>query len=716
MSAHRLLLEIGTEEMPPGELTTLCSALGENLRASLRALDFDVGDDVRLKTFCTPRRLTIDIGGFAGGEAKREEHSGPKLEQCFDEKGRPTKAGEGFCASRGLRLREAPEEFPQSAERIRRLWAKLPADKPRLYQRDGRLLVVCHRRAPAPKPRIMPAIEKALEKLPIARRMRWGDGEISFVRPVRWVLVLFDDRPITGELFGLRVGATTRGHRFMSDARALPVKKIDDYAALLKKNYVIADFESRRQNIAAQIKEACQKLGAGVKAVDDAQLLEEVTAMVEWPRAIVGEFDAKYLQLPQEVLIEVMRSHQRYFALRRRGKLLNKFITIANIRSRRPTLIRNGNQRVIRPRLADAEFFYRKDAERTLTQLAPKLKQLAFHRHLGSVHDQSQRIAKLASTLGERLGLNEVERSALQRGAELCKADLLTEMVQEMPKLQGVIGEHYALRDGEDAATAATIREHYLPRFAGDALPTSAPGQALALAQRLDGLCGIFNIESSTGGSHDPFGMRRSALGVIHILLDGARTLDLRPILAEACANYRAQGFELKHADADARTLDFLLERLRGVWEGRHAHNVREAILASRPGCLVDAERRCRALDAFMSQTEALAFAEAFKRASNILRANPVASGQVETRRLIEPAEQALADAVSQAGVDVGVLIDAGRYSEALQGMARLASPVDKFFTEVMVICEDAELKQNRLRLLKEIDDIFSKFADISKL
>lgn len=718
MKTHRLLVEIGTEELPPTELKFFARALQENLRQSLADADFHIVDKTQFKTFCTPRRLAAEVKGFMEGEIQYHEREGPKMEQCFDEKQKPTKAAVGFCASHGVKLNAPPRKFPDDENKIKKLREELKTNRPRLFQRDGRLLVVCNR-APGPAPaRAHAAIAQALEKMPIARRMRWGDGDINFARPVHWALALLDDRPVQGELLGLKIGDATRGHRFMCDKPSIAVKKISDYAALLKKNYVIADFSARQRAIVNQINSACKRLGA--EALVDAALLDEVTSMVEWPRAIVGEFEEKYLRLPEPVLIEVMRAHQRYFPLKRDGRLLNRFIVIANIQSRRPALIREGNERVIRPRLADAEFFHNADSEKKLQQWIPQLKHVAFHRRLGMMSDLIERATQLSEQLGEALELKENEKKALLRGAELCKADLLTEMVQEMPSLQGVIGERYALRDGEEKMAALAIREHYLPRFSGDAKPKSAAGRALALALRIDALCGIFNTEKNTGGSHDPFGMRRQALGLIHILLDADQALNLRPLLNAACANYQAQGFALAHGDAARRTLDFILERLRGVWEEQRVpHNIGEAILASRPECVVDADRRRRALQAFMDEDEAPAFAETFKRARNILRGNADAAharGEVDTSLLVEPAEQTLAAAVYRSGREARALLDKGDYSRALRRMAQLAAPVDDFFSAVMVICEDTALRGNRLRMLGQIDAMFSDFADISRL
>ena len=559
---------------------------------------------------------------------------------------------------------------------------------------------------------LLPAIaENALNRLPIPKRMRWGSRSEEVVRPVHWELMLFGTQVVPGKVMGHQAVGETRGHRFLHPA---PIKLSSpaDYEGLLEETgRVIADYERRKSIIQAQVEETAQASGA--TAVIDPELLDEVTSLAEWPVPILGSFEERFLEIPAECLVQAMQSHQKYFpVVDAEGRLLPHFITISNIDSRDPEQVRSGNERVIRPRLADAAFFWNQDRKQPLEQRADGLRNRVFEKRLGTLFDKQQRVASLAASIATAIGS---EAAHAQRAAQLCKCDLLTSMVFEFPDLQGVMGRYYALHDAEPHAVADAIREHYLPRFAGDELPATPTGQALALADRLDSLVGIFAIGQQPSGDKDPFALRRAALGLIRICIERQLDLDIEQLL-----NSAAQTFEAKvnAAAAVQAVFDYVMDRLRGYYQeaGVEADLV-EAVLATRPSRPLDFDRRVQACRVFRDLPEAQSLAAANKRISNILKKwdQPIPAA-VDRQRLIDAAEQQLAERLADASTAVLPLMQSGDYTPALKQLATLKQPVDAFFDSVMVMDEDSALRDNRLALLQSLRNLLLRVADLSRL
>jgi glycyl-tRNA synthetase beta chain len=589
-----------------------------------------------------------------------------------------------------------------------------------------------------------------VDAIPVPRRMRWGSGDAAFSRPVRWLVVMLDDRVVDCDVLGCTSGRRTMGHRFHGPGEGVLLATAGDYEASLAAAGVVASFDQRRDQVREGILAAAAE--AGATALVDADLLDEVTALVEKPVPVLAGFDSTFLELPDEVIIATLQEHQRYFPLTDGdGKLTNQFITIANIDSAEPARVREGNERVVTPRLADAAFFYEADRRHTLESRRPQLERVVFQARLGTLADKSARLEKLAAAFCEALSL---PGDGAARAARLAKTDLLTDMVGEFPELQGVMGRYYALADGEAEAVAVAIEEQYLPRFAGDRLPASDAGRALACADRIDTMVGCFAIGARPTGNKDPFGLRRSALGVLRMLIEDEVDLDLRALLRQAAALQpdSAEGADALVAEVEA----FLMDRLRGYYEEHGnalagapgpdaddsadpgagdgagqgvgggatalkpalAHSVFEAVLAVHPSRPADFDRRLRAVRAFVRLEAAEALAAANKRISNILRqaAEELPGTGVDAKVLAEPAERALHEAVEEVRPQVDAALAAGQYAEALQTLAGLRDAVDRFFDDVMVMAEDAQLRRNRLALLAGLRDLFTRTADISLL
>ena len=556
-------------------------------------------------------------------------------------------------------------------------------------------------------------IEQALASLPIPRRMRWGAGNAEFVRPVHWVLLLHGDKPIKTKIMGIASGNKTRGHRFHS-TKQVTVEKPGEYLqALEEQGHVIADFERRRELVREGVDAAAQEAG-GVPVGED-ELYDEVTALVEWPVPITGEFDADYLALPREAVVSTLTSHQRYFPVQGTdGKLLPKFITVANLESKDPDQVRDGNERVIRPRLADAAFFWDSDRRKPLTSRQETLRDVVYQRGLGSLFDKSVRTGDLAGEMARALGS---DAAVVMRAAALAKCDLVTGMVGEFPELQGVMGRYYALADGEPPAAAEAVAEHYLPRYSGDELPATAEGQILAVADRLDTLAGVFAIGKKPSGNRDPFGLRRAALGIVRVVVECGLDVDLKALIRTAV---EAQPSGNDTDAIAAEVYDFIAERLRRYFLDRDeglATETFDAVLARAPTSLVDFERRLEAVQAFIALEPAASLAAANKRVANILKKAEVEdAGEVRKKLLSEPAEAALADAVTAATAAVTPLLSSGEYTEALTALAELRDPVDRFFDDVMVMADDSAIRDNRLALLSQMRALFLDVADISRL
>lgn len=690
------LVEIGTEELPPLALRELADAFARGVGEGLAAAGLG-GEGI--EAFATPRRLAVRAADVALRQpTRRIEKRGPPVSAAFTADGSPTRAATAFAAGCGVDVAALERVSTAKGE-----WLLFRGEEP------GQ-----------PAAALLPAIvEAALAALPVPRRMRWGAGDAEFVRPVHWVLMLLGHDVVPANLLGQSSGNSTRGHRF-HHPEPVAVQEPSGYEEVLEAARVIVSFEKRRARVAEQIAAAARE--AGGEAVADDALLDEVTGLVEWPVAVTGRFDKPYLELPEEVLVATLQGHQRYFPVRAAsGELLASFVTVANVESRDVEQVRLGNERVVRPRLADAAFFWRQDATLRLDERVPKLAQVVYQRGLGTVLERCGRVRSLSVGLAEILGL---PIDATARAAELAKADLLTELVGEFPELQGRVGYYYARRDGEPDEVARALEEQYLPRHAGDRLPAGGAGRALALADRLDALAGAFALGRRPSGNRDPFGLRRAALGILRILIEGGMELDLPATLAAAV---RLQPVAGTDADALATDIyDFLLDRLRawyldGLAPGLDAGPVTveqfEAVRVRRPASPLDFHHRMRAVNAFVGLPEAAALAAANKRIANILRnAGPLPAGGVDATRLEEPAERSLYEAMLGAEEEHRAALAERDYVRALRRLAALRVPVDDFFDAVLVMCEDPALRHNRLALLTRLRDMFLDVADASLL
>jgi glycyl-tRNA synthetase beta chain len=682
------LFELGTEELPPKSLTNLSAALEANLIQECEKAGLSYA---AITSFATPRRLALWVSDLASRQPDQTvERRGPSLGAAYDMHGRPTQATEGFARSCGVNVEDL---------------IVLRSDK-------GEWVGIRQHLPGCPTEELLPdMLLRSLTALPIAKRMRWGSGEAEFVRPVHWLVVLYGNRVVPCRLFGLDSGRTTRGHRFHAPG-SLVIQCPETYESqLANEGRVLARFATRREKIERLARETAAQV-RGVPLID-ADLLDEVTALVEWPVPVLGEFDPRYLALPPEVLIHTMQEHQRYFpVVDSQNRLLAHFITFSNLESRNPEAVQRGNERVIRPRLADAEFFWNQDRRKTLEERVEGLRQIMFQKTLGSLLDKTRRVQSLAMHLAESL---ELETSFAERAALLAKADLLTEMVGEFPNLQGVMGRYYALAEGEPEEIAAAIEEQYLPRVSGGPLPMTRTGQILAVSEKIDTLAGIFSIGSVPTGDKDPYGLRRAALGVVRILIEKDLDVNLADLLDRALRQFhhRFDRFEIR-----AAVLDFVFERLRGYsLENGFRHDEYEAVSAVKPTSLVDFQRRMVAVREFRRLTAAASLAAANKRIRNILRkSGETVSPHADERVLVEEAEKVLLSAVRQAHADILPLLHGHDYTAVLCRLSRLRETVDAFFDQVLVLTEDPTLRANRLGLLAMVEKLFLHVADISNL
>jgi glycyl-tRNA synthetase beta chain len=689
--AEDFLAEIGTEELPPKALRSLMVAFGDNLEAAIDAARLAHGE---VHVYASPRRLAVMIEQLVPGQDDRNvSQKGPPVSVAFDDAGNITPAGAAFAKKCGVEPSALGRTTTDKGE-----WLSCDVVEP--GQTTAELL-------PA-------LIEKALAALPIPRRMRWGAGDAEFVRPIHWVVLLHGAEVIEASVMGIAASNQTRGHRFHTTS-PLTLKAPADYLRTLEKDgRVIADFENRRDLVRDGVAALAEEAGGNV--VDGESLFDEVTALVEWPVPMTGSFDEEYLRLPREVVVSTLTSHQRYFPVADNdGKLLPRFITVANLDSKDPDQVRDGNERVIRPRLADAAFFWDSDRRTTLAARGEALREVVYQRGLGSLHDKGSRVGVLASVISGALA---VDPAVAERAAMLAKCDLLTGMVGEFPELQGTMGRYYAESDGEPAAVAVAIGDHYLPRFAGDSLPTTIDGQILAVADKLDTLAGIFSIGKKPSGNRDPFGLRRAALGIVRILIECGLDIDLKTMIGTAVD---AQPAGTLGADELREAIySFITDRLRRYFLDRDAGLATEtfdAVLARQPASLVDFDRRLAAVQAFLSLEPAASLAAANKRIANILKqAGAQGASEVRKKLLTEPAEVALWSALEGARDSIRPLIDSRDYTAALSELAQLRSQVDNFFDDVMVMTDDEPTKNNRLALLRELRALFLNIADISRL
>ncbi|HEX2667337.1 MAG TPA: glycine--tRNA ligase subunit beta [Gammaproteobacteria bacterium] len=688
------LVEIGTEELPPKSLRKLALAFLEHFEAQAVAknlLPAKTHDEV----FFSPRRLALYIPALYPRQPDRsEEKLGPAVAAAYDAEGKPTKAAEGFARSCNTTVDKLARKQTDKGERL------------------AFMLEVKGESAAALLPGM---VQEALAKLPIGKRMRWGAGDAEFVRPVHWVLMLLGDKVLKSDILGMAASNKTHGHRFHHPA-AIVIKKPADYRKLLEKTGKVL-VEDRDGSLAGAIGKLVTQTAAKVKgkARLDAALLEEVAALVEWPVPLVGDFDRRFLALPEEVITVVLQGQQRYFPLRDTdGRLLPHFVTVSNVQSKDPKEVKRGNERVIVPRLTDAMFFWDLDKGVRLDARAEDLETMVFQKELGSYANKQKRVAALAEGIARDIGGDAV---LARRAAGLAKCDLLSNLVGEFPELQGSIGMHVARENGEPPDVARAVEEHYLPRFAGDRLPETKTGQALAIADKLDTICGIFAIGQKPTGDKDPFALKRAGLGLMRIVVEGELDLVLAGLAREALAAQPVQG----KASAD-EVYEFLLERLKAYYlEAGIRPDVFEAVRVRKPGKPLDFQRRLQAVNEFLKLPEATALAAANKRIANILRQAGSGSGsgehgEVKPELLKLPAETKLHDEIATLRGAVASLSQAGDYSGALKRLAALRAPVDAFFDQVMVMDQDAAVKANRLALLASLSALFLQTADLSLL
>ncbi|GAC1451427.1 MAG: glycine--tRNA ligase subunit beta [Steroidobacteraceae bacterium] len=726
---HDFLIEIGTEELPPKALLTLQNAFVAGLEAGLGKASLRHGE---IEGFATPRRLAARVSRLAAAQPEQhQKRRGPPVRAAFDAAGAPTRAALAFADSCGTTV-EALQKLDEG---------------------KGSFLFFVGSRPGEPAARLLPGIvQSALDQLPIPRRMHWGDGTALFVRPVHWVVMLFGREIVPATLLETAADRMTRGHRFHAPGRIRIASPGAYERTLRERGYVVAGFAGRRERIRADVMAAAAGLN-GRALIGDA-LLDEVTALVEWPVVLSGGFEPRFLSLPREVLISTLQDHQRYFPVEdAHRQLLPAFITVSNIESRDPSQVRAGNERVVRPRLADAAFFFEQDRRQPLAARMAGLDAVTYQAQLGSLGDKTRRVAVLAAALAADTGGSPVQA---QRAAHLSKCDLLSAMVGEFPELQGIMGAYYAQADGESPEVASAIREHYLPRVAGDALPGTPAGIAVALADKLDSLAAIFSIGGRPTGTKDPFGLRRAALGVQRILIEKALDVDLMSYIGRALAAVRADidrvriGVNKESATADLSITvsprahsekptqgqeagawdiyDFLMERLRSYYLERAGSatppgtaavtaEMFDAVLAARPASPVDFDARLKALSTFLGLPESASLTAANKRIANILRrGGDEAAREVDVSRLREAAEVRLYDSMRGLRDSVAAATHRREYTAALGQLAQLRPAVDAFFDQVMVMDEDPLLRANRLGLLAQLQGLFAGVADLSRL
>ena len=687
MTTQNFLVEIGTEELPPKALKTLATSFADNVEVELNqaGLSFD-----KIEWFAAPRRLAVKVLNLATQQPSKEiEKRGPAVSAAFDAEGKPTKAAEGWARGCGITV--------EQAERI-------ATDK-------GEWLV--HRAKIEGQPTknlLNDIVANALAKLPIPKPMRWADKTVQFIRPVHTVTMLLGDELIEGEILGVASARTIRGHRFLGE-KEFEIQHADQYPQLLReKGSVVADFNERKAEILAKSQAKATALG-GVADIEES-LLEEVTSLVEYPNVLAAKFEERFLAVPAEALVYTMKGDQKYFPIYDKdGKLLPHFIFVSNINPEDPTAIIEGNEKVVRPRLTDAEFFFKTDLKQKLVDRLPRLETVLFQQQLGTLKDKTDRIEQLAGEIAKQIGADEAKA---KRAGLLSKCDLMTNMVFEFTDTQGVMGMHYARHDGEDEEVAVALNEQYMPRFAGDELPKSLVASAVALADKFDTLTGIFGIGQAPKGSADPFALRRAALGALRIIVEKNLPLDLEDLVKKSAALF---GDKLTNQNVVADVVDFMLGRFRAWYQDEGiAVDVIQAVLARRPTRPADFDARVRAVSHFRTLDSAEALAAANKRVSNILAKADAAIGEINLSACVEPAEKALAEAVLALRTEVQPLIAQGDYTAVLDKLANLRSTVDAFFADVMVNAEDPALRQNRLAILNTLQGLFLQVADISVL
>ncbi|MFK3842991.1 MULTISPECIES: glycine--tRNA ligase subunit beta [Serratia] len=688
MTQQTFLVEIGTEELPPKALRSLAEAFAANFTAELDNANLEHGE---VSWFAAPRRLALKVANLSAAQADREvEKRGPAIAQAFDAEGKPSKAAEGWARGCGITVDQAERLATDKGE-----W----------------LLYRAHVKGQSAQALLAGMVSSSLAKLPIPKLMRWGDSDVQFVRPVHTVTMLLGAELIPGTVLGIDSARTLRGHRFMGEAE-FTVDNADQYPQILQeRGKVIADYDTRKALIKRDAELAAAKLGG--KADLSENLLEEVASLVEWPVVLTAKFEEKFLAVPAEALVYTMKGDQKYFPVYdAAGKLMPNFIFVANIESKDPQQIISGNEKVVRPRLADAEFFFNTDRKKRLEDNLPRLETVLFQQQLGTLRDKTDRIQALAGWVAGQIGadVNHATRAGL-----LSKCDLMTNMVFEFTDTQGVMGMHYARHDGEAEDVAVALNEQYQPRFAGDALPESLVACSLAIADKMDTLAGIFGIGQHPKGDKDPFALRRAALGVLRIIVEKNLTLDLQTLTEEAVRLY---GSKLTNAKVVDDVVEFMLGRFRAWYqEEGHAVDTIQAVLARRPTKPADFDARVKAVTHFRTLEAAAALAAANKRVSNILaKSTDTLNDRVHASVLKESAEIKLATHLVVLRDKLEPYFAAGNYQDALVELADLREPVDAFFDNVMVMAEDDAVRVNRLTLLSKLRELFLQVADISVL
>jgi glycyl-tRNA synthetase beta chain len=685
MTERNFLIELGTEELPPKALRTLAEAFASNFEAELKAAALV---HQGIEWFATPRRLALKVTALATGQADSVvEKRGPAISAAFDAEGNPTKAAQGWARGNGITVEQADTLKTEKGEWL--LYKQEVKGKPAQELLSG-------------------LAAAALAKLPIPKPMRWGNNEIQFIRPVKTLTMLLGDELIEGNILGADSARIIRGHRFMGEAE-FTIDNADQYPAILEeRGKVMANYEARKAIILEGAKKAALEVG-GIADLED-ELVEEVTSLVEWPVVLTASFEENFLNVPSEALVYTMKGDQKYFPVYdTEGNLIPKFIFVTNIESKDPRQIIEGNEKVVRPRLADAEFFFKTDRKRPLVDRLPELETAIFQKQLGTIKDKTDRITELAGYIAEKI---DADVTNAKRAGLLAKCDLMTSMVFEFTDTQGVMGMHYARHDGEAEDVALALYEQYMPRFAGDELPSTGVSAAVAMADKIDTLVGIFGIGQAPKGS-DPFALRRAALGVLRIIVEKGYNLDLVDLIAKARAQF---GDKLTNANVEDDVIDFMLGRFRAWYQDEgHSVDVILAVLALRPTQPADFDKRVKAVSHFRSLDAAESLAAANKRVGNILAKFdgelPLA---VDSSLLIEDAEKALAEKVEAMIAALAPVFAEGNYQQALSELATLREPVDAFFDNVMVMADDEKLKVNRLTMLNLLRNEFLKVADIS--
>ncbi|MGL6262199.1 glycine--tRNA ligase subunit beta [Vibrio sp. WXL210] len=690
--AKEFLIELGTEELPPTQLRTLAEAFAANFEAELKGADLA---HEGVKWYAAPRRLALKVAGLAEGQAdKVVEKRGPAVSVAFDADGNATKAAQGWARGNGITVEQAERLVTDKGE-----WL--------LFKQEVK--------GQATSDIVVDLAAKALANLPIAKPMRWGNKTTQFIRPVKTLTMLMGADLIEGEILGVASSRTIRGHRFMGE-QEFTIDSAEQYPAILEeRGKVMADYEARKAIILADSQKAAAAVGGVADLEDD--LVEEVTSLVEWPVVLTAKFEEEFLKVPSEALVYTMKGDQKYFPVYsyengdENKKLLPNFIFVSNIESKEPRHVIEGNEKVVRPRLADAEFFFNTDRKRPLIDRLPELEQAIFQKQLGTIKDKTDRITELAGYIAEQIDA-DVEKS--KRAGLLAKCDLMTSMVFEFTDTQGVMGMHYATHDGEDEQVALALYEQYMPRFAGDDLPSTGISSAVAMADKLDTIVGIFGIGQAPKGS-DPFALRRASLGVLRIIVENGYNLDLTALIAKAKSLF---GDKLTNANVEEDVIEFMLGRFRAWYQDAgFSVDIIQAVLARRPTKPADFDQRVKAVSHFRELEAAEALAAANKRVGNILaKFDGELAADIDLALLQEDAEKTLAENVEVMTEALEPAFATGNYQEALSKLADLREPVDAFFDNVMVMADDEALKKNRLTLLNNLRNLFLQIADISVL